>query len=106
MNASKILIIFLCILFTTSVTVLVYDWYSWKDFRADRIKSFQRYVCGFGLGASVNPKWGFLSFDPRVDSIDETGLFPVPGNYSYSPDRGLSVGDIKEVTFDNESSGW
>jgi len=96
MNAHKILIIVLCILITSSITVIVYDRYAWKDYGAEKIRAFQQYVCGFGLGASVNPGWGFLNFDPRVDSVDETGLFPVPGGYSYSPDCGLSVSEIKE----------
>ncbi len=99
MSAYKTLILLLIILFTFSITVIAYDWYSWKDYRAEKIRAFQQYACGFGLGASVNPKWGFLSFDPRVDSVDETGLFPVPGGYSYSPDGGLSVSEIKEITF-------
>ena len=77
----------------------MYDRFLWKDSGAEKIKAFQQYVCGFGLGASVSPGWGFLSFDPRIDSVDETGLFPVPGGYRYSPDSGLSVSEIKEMTF-------
>jgi len=98
MNARKILIVSLCILLLASVAIIACDWYFWKDYKEDRIKAFQRYVCGLGLGASVNPRWGFINFDPRVDPIDETGLFPIPGNYSYSPGRGLYVSDIKEIT--------
>ena len=99
MNANKILIIVLCILFTTSITIILYDGHSWKDYRGEKIRAFQQYGCGFGLGASINPGWGFLSFDPRVDSVDETSLFPVPGGYTYSPDSGLSVSGIKEMVF-------
>lgn len=63
-----------------------------------KTRSFQRYVHGLGLGASVSPEWGFMSFDPRIDFADETSLWPIPGGYGYSPQRGVSVGDIRELT--------
>lgn len=99
MNAQKTLLLMLFILFIFSVAVIAYDRYAWQDYGAEKIRTFQRYAGGIGLGASVSPKWGFLSFDPRVDSIDETGLFPVPGGYSYSPETGMAVSDIKEMAY-------
>lgn len=91
------IILSISVLFCLSVAVLIYDSSSQAHERTEKIKAFQQYVCGFGLGASVNPKWGFLNFDPRIDPVDETALFPVPGIYSYSPDRGASVVDINEI---------
>jgi len=58
--------------------------------------SFQHLTCGFGLGGSINPRWGFNNFDPRVEWIEETNLFPVPAGYIYSPARTLSITDFKE----------
>jgi len=55
-------------------------------------RAFQRAVCGLGIGSSLRPDWGFASYDPRIDLPDETSLWPVPGGYSYSPERGM-MGD-------------
>jgi len=85
------------VLFVASLTALLYDGYAGKELASGKIDAFQRFAGGLGLGAAVNPKWGFITFDPRVDGVDETQLFPVPGGYSYSPDRGLSVSHIQEI---------
>lgn len=96
------MIILLIILYGASAAILWYDGHKGRRNGSDKTRSLQRYVHGFGLGASINPKWGFISFDPRIDAVDETALFPVPGSYSYSPDRGLSVVDIKEITLNDK----
>jgi len=97
MNANK-LIIAIIFLITASLIIIVSEWYLWENFESVEMKAFQRYVCGFGLGATINPAWGFISYDPRVDHVDEAQLWPIPGGYSYSPDRGLSVSDFKEIS--------
>ncbi len=55
-------------------------------------RMFQRTVCGLGIGSALRPDWGFATYDPRVDAADETSLWPVPGGYSYSPEKGM-MGD-------------
>ncbi len=55
-------------------------------------RAFQRTVCGLGIGSSLRADWGFANYDPRVDDADESGLWPVPGGYSYSPEQGM-MGD-------------
>lgn len=90
------LISFLCV---ASLAVLVYDGYAGRGTVSEKGAAFQRFAGGLGLGAAVNPKWGFLSFDPRVDSVDETQLYPIPGGYSYSPDRGTAVVEIREAAW-------
>ncbi|NOY65414.1 MAG: hypothetical protein GXO97_08485 [Nitrospirae bacterium] len=65
-----------------------------KDY--SRVKEFQRLSSGFGLGASVNPRWGFNIFDPRIEQVEETSLHPVPGGYVYSPSRGMSISEFSE----------
>lgn len=52
-------------------------------------RTFQHTVCGLGIGSALRPDWGFATYDPRVDSADETSLWPVPGGYSYSPEKGM-----------------
>ncbi|MEK6673767.1 MAG: hypothetical protein AABY42_09895 [Nitrospirota bacterium] len=96
MNAGKILII-IAFLITVSIGIIAGERYLWNTYEAEKARSFQRYLSGFGLGATINPAWGFFNYDPRVDHVDETQLWPVPGGYSYSPDRGVSVSDIKEI---------
>ena len=59
-------------------------------------KAFQRFVCGLGIGSAIRPDWGFSDYDPRVDAVDETRLWPVPGGYSYSPERGMMGADSVE----------
>jgi hypothetical protein len=61
-------------------------------------RAFQRSVCGLGIGSALRPDWGFAGYDPRVDAVDETRLWPVPGGYSYSPERGM-MGDDSLDTF-------
>ncbi len=99
MSAHK-LIITIIVLLASSLLIILNEWHSWKNYESVEMKAFQRYVCGLGLGASINPAWGFINYDARVDHVDETQLWPIPGGYSYSPDRGLSVSDFKEVTIE------
>ena len=69
-----------------------------SDSAHDSVEAFQEFACGFGIGASIDPKWGFINFDPRIDAVDETVLFPVPGGYSYSPDIGMTVTVVSEIS--------
>jgi len=61
-------------------------------------RAFQRSVCGLGIGSALRPDWGFAGYDPRVDAVDEPRLWPVPGGYGYSPERGM-MGDDSVETF-------
>jgi len=97
MKRPRALIIFISCLLLTGLFALVYkDSYLGNDH--SKIRSLQRYLGGIGLGSVVSPEWGFLNYDPRIDHVDETGLWPIPGGYSYSPERGFSLSDIKEIT--------
>jgi hypothetical protein len=97
------LIITIAFLLVSSMLIILSEWHSWRNYESVKMKAFQGYVCGLGLGAAVNPAWGFISYDARIDSVDETQLWPIPGGYSYSPDRGLSVSDFRELTFEVSS---
>lgn len=96
MNAGRVLII-IAFLITASIGIIASDKYLWNTYEAEKARAFQRYLSGFGLGATINPAWGFFNYDPRVDHVDETELWPVPGGYSYSPDRRASVSNFKEI---------
>ncbi|MBI4848566.1 MAG: hypothetical protein HY808_08355 [Nitrospirae bacterium] len=97
MTANK-LITATALLLTMSVLILLSEWRLWKSYETAKIKEFQQYAGGLGLGASVSPEWGFINYDPRIDYTDETNLWPVPGGYSYAPDKNASVVEIKEFT--------
>lgn len=48
---------------------------------------FQQTVGGVGLGSVTVPAWNFSDYDPRLQDRKEDVLYPIPGGYSYSPDR-------------------
>ncbi|HHN64209.1 MAG TPA: hypothetical protein ENK09_02460 [Nitrospirae bacterium] len=91
----KRIFIALIVLNTLAVLVLALDSITGRDY--SRVAEFQRLTAGFGLGASVNPRWGFNTFDPRIDIVEETNLYPIAGGYIYSPSRGLTVSEFSET---------
>jgi len=66
---------------------------------ADKMRNFQKAVGGLGLGAIAAPMWQFINYDFRVQSADDSVTWPVPGGYSYGPDRTATV------TYFEESAG-
>ena len=48
---------------------------------------FQQAIGGVGLGSVTVPAWNFSDYDPRLQQQKEDVLYPLPGGYSYSPDR-------------------
>lgn len=48
---------------------------------------FQQAIGGVGLGSVTVPSWNFSDYDPRLQDRSEDVLYPIPGGYSYSPDR-------------------
>jgi len=97
MGRREALIIGISCLILTGLFVIVYKDY-YKENNHSGVRSLQRYLGGIGLGSVVSPEWGFLNYDPRIDYVDETGLWPIPSGYSYSPERGFSISDIKEIS--------
>jgi hypothetical protein len=95
MTANKLITV-IALLLTISLLILLRERRLWENYETARIKEFQQYVGGLGLGASVSPEWGFINYDPRIDYTDETNLWPVPGGYGYAPDKNASVVEIKE----------
>jgi hypothetical protein len=59
--------------------------------------TFQRMVGGVGMGAISTPIWNFINFDPRIQPIDDSTLWPIPGGYSYGPDRTATVSYFEEI---------
>lgn len=49
------------------------------------------------MGAVAAPVWSVIDFDPRLQPVDESKLWPLPGGYSYSPASTSSVTHFREV---------
>jgi hypothetical protein len=88
---------FLMVLTTLTIFVIAYDQYSWKRIQADQMIAFQRMVGGIGMGAISVPIWNFINFDPRIQPVDDSITWPIPGGYSYSPDRTATVSYFEEI---------
>ena len=90
-------LVFLIILITLTVLAMLWDQYSWKRIQSDQMVAFQRTVGGVGMGAINTPVWNFINFDPRIQPVDDSTLWPIPGGYSYGPDRTATVSYFEEI---------
>jgi hypothetical protein len=52
---------------------------------------FQRAIGGVGLGAVMVPAWNFRDYDPRLQQVADDSIYPLPGGYSYTPERLVMV---------------
>ncbi|MEN8200383.1 MAG: hypothetical protein ABFR63_09970 [Thermodesulfobacteriota bacterium] len=59
-------------------------------------ESFQAAVGGMGMGAVTVPSWNFGDFDPRLQPGGYDRSYPIPGGYSYSPDRLTMVSSFQD----------
>jgi len=89
--------LFLLILISLTVLAMLWDNYSWKKVETDQMVAFQRMVGGIGMGAISTPIWNFINFDPRIQPVDDSTLWPIPGGYSYGPDRTATVSYFEEL---------
>ena len=85
------------LLLAAALSIIIFDRPLHESGNRNAGRAFQRSVCGFGIGSVLRPDWGFAGYDPRVDAVDETRLWPVPGGYSYSPERGMMGEDSVET---------
>jgi hypothetical protein len=90
-------LLFLMVLITLTISAIIWDQYSWKRVQADQMVAFQRMVGGVGMGAISCPIWNFINFDPRIQPVDDSITWPIPGGYSYSPDRTATVSYFEEI---------
>ena len=90
-------LLFLIVLICLTIFAMAWDQYSWKRVQADQMIAFQRMVGGVGMGAISTPIWNFINFDPRIQPVDDSTLWPIPGGYSYGPDRTATVSYFEEI---------
>ena len=50
-------------------------------------ETFQTALGGIGTGAATVPAWNFGDYDNRLQPGGYDRSYPIPGGYSYSPDR-------------------
>lgn len=89
-----ILVILLAIMAGAAIAM---DMNAWQGRRAENVRVFQRATGGLGMGAIASPIWQFINYDARVLSVDDSITWPVPGGYSYGPDRTGTVTYFEEV---------
>lgn len=85
------------VLIALTISAIIWDHHSWKRVKADQMIAFQRMVGGVGIGAISVPIWNFINFDPRIQPVDDSVTWPIPGGYSYGPDRTATVSYFEEI---------
>ena len=101
MNARvRALFVSVLVLSVAAAAVIAVDVYSWRGRRADDMRTFQRATGCVGMGAIATPLWQFINYDARIVSVDDSMTWPVPGGYSYGPDRTGSVSYFQETPED------
>jgi len=78
-----------CIMFLVATVVIVLSLENGNKQTAKQAarQSFQTALGGVGMGATTVPAWNFGDYDPRLQPGAYDRLYPIPGGYSYSPDR-------------------
>ncbi len=93
----RIYLLFLIVLIILTLSAILWDQYTWEKVQADQMVTFQRMVGGVGMGAISTPIWNFINFDPRIQPVDDSITWPIPGGYSYGPDRTATVSYFEEI---------
>lgn len=93
----KVLIVLLAILVVGAAIVIALDTHARNETKTSEIKIFQKAVGGLGLGAIAAPMWQFMNYDFRIQSVDDSVTWPVPGGYSYGPDRTGNITYFEET---------
>jgi hypothetical protein len=61
------------------------------------MKLFQRTIGGLGMGSVAAPAWTVLHYDPRLQSVDDSNLWPIAGIFPYSPSTASAAVVLKEL---------
>ncbi len=102
MKADPKFLIALCtIIVLLCLSFLVIDAYHWKSISDREMRWFQKLTGGLGMGAVATPSWNIIDFDPRLQPVDESKIWPLPGGYNYSPLGANSVTHFEELLEEN-----
>jgi hypothetical protein len=80
-----------------SLSVLALDACRWQSLSHEKMRWFQERTGGLGMGAVAAPAWSVVDFDPRLQPVDESKVWPLPGSYPYSPAAASSVTHFREA---------
>ena len=94
---SCIVLSFVVLLVVITAAAIALDMQFWRGHKTEDIRVFQRATGGLGMGAIATPIWQFINYDARIFSVDDSMTWPVPGGYSYGPDRTGTVSYFEEV---------
>jgi hypothetical protein len=94
----RTILLLLTLLVLLTAGVIIADMRTWSGQQAEDMRTFQRATGGLGMGAIATPLWQFINYDPRILSVDDSITWPVPGGYSFGPDRTGTVSYFEEVT--------
>jgi len=94
---SRMVLVLMVLLIVMAGVAIAMDMKTWQGRRAENIRIFQRATGGLGMGAIASPIWQFINYDARILSVDDSITWPVPGGYSYGPDRTGTVTYFEEV---------
>lgn len=97
---SRLVLISVILMVVTTAAAITLDIQAWRGRRAEDIRVFQRATGGLGMGAIATPMWQFINYDARIFSVDDSITWPIPGGYSYGPDRTGTVSYFEEITED------
>jgi hypothetical protein len=96
----RVVLILVLLLVVLAVTCIGLDMHAWRGRKAMDARIFQRATGGLGMGAIASPIWQFINYDARVLSVDDSITWPVPGGYSFGPDRTGTVSCFRELADD------
>ena len=94
---SRLVLYSVILLVVITAAAIALDMQAWQGRRAEEIGIFQRATGGLGMGAIATPIWQFINYDTKVLSVDDSITWPIPGGYSYGPDRTGAVSYFEEV---------
>lgn len=94
---SCIALVLVILLVAIAGAAILLDMQAWRGRQTEDMRIFQRAVGGLGMGAIATPIWNLVDYDPRIFSVEDCITWPVPGGYSYAPDRTATVSLFKEV---------
>ena len=97
---SRLTLILVILVVVMSGAAIALDSRSWRGHLAEDMRTFHRATGGLGMGAIAAPVWQFINYDARILSVDDSLTWPVPGGYSYGPDRTGSVSYFEDFAKD------
>ena len=81
-----------------SALLLMLDSAYWNPLSDNReMRMFQRALGGLGMGAAGTPAWNIFYYDPRLQSVDDSNMWPIAGSYPYSPSSASTVAAFREL---------